>query len=505
LSTVHFKEKSVYYISLLLTIIFIVWGIFFKKSLASVTNHIYTYSIDKLGWIYLASALFFVLFSIYIFFSKYGRIRLGEETDRPEFKTSSWLAMLFGAGMGIGIVYWSVAEPVTHYVTPPYGEGYTDASAKLAMKYTFFHWGLHPWAIYAVIGLALAFFQYNKKLPASISSAFYPLLGDKIYGPIGKTIDILAVFATVFGIATSLGFGALQITGGLHALLDVPNTLTVQIIVITIATILFLISITTGLEKGIQYLSNAAMLLSFLIMLLVLVLGPTFVIFNLFFNSMGNYLNDFIQMSLRSAPFSKGEWIGNWTLFYWAWWIAWAPFVGMFIARVSKGRTIKEFIVGVLVVPTLGTCFWVAIFGGTALDLVQNLGNHELAKKIVDNVSLSIFYLFDYLPFSSLLSVIGFAVVITYYITVADTSTFVLGMLSEQGNLNPSNKIKITWGVIQSLVAVVLLAAGGLTVLQTVSIATALPFAIIMVFMCWSLMKGLRSEYKNKIKKEKDL
>jgi glycine betaine transporter len=503
LSTSHFKDRSVYYISLLLTIAFIVWGIFFKESLTNVTNQIYDYSIKYLGWIYLASTFFFVVFSVYLYFSKYGKIRLGKDSDRPEFKTASWLAMLFGAGMGIGIVYWSVAEPVTHYVTPPYGEGYTDASAKVAMQYTFFHWGLHPWAIYAVIGLALAFFQYKKKLPASISSAFYPLLGNRIYGPIGKTIDILAVFATVFGIATSLGFGALQITGGLHALFDVPNTLTVQIIVITIATILFLISISTGLEKGIQYLSNTAMILSFLIMLLVLILGPTFVIFNLFFNSMGNYLNDFIHMSLRSAPFSKGEWIGNWTLFYWAWWIAWAPFVGMFIARVSKGRTVKEFILGVLVVPTLGTCFWVAIFGGTALHYVQNLMHHDLAKKIADNVSLSIFYLFDYLPFSSVLSIIGFAVVVTYYITVADTSTFVLGMLSESGNLNPSNKIKITWGVVQSLVAIVLLVAGGLTVLQTVSIATALPFAVIMVIMCWSLLKGLKSEQKETAAKDK--
>ncbi|MFD1358933.1 BCCT family transporter [Fictibacillus halophilus] len=502
MSTQHRKGKSVLYVSLLLTIVFIVWGIFFKKSLTSVTNSIYDYTIDYLGWIYLASALFFVLFSVYLLFSKYGRIRIGKESDRPEFRTSSWLAMLFGAGMGIGIVYWSVAEPVTHYVTPPYGEGFTDASAKLAMQYTFFHWGFHPWAIYAVIGLSLAYFQYNKKLPASISSAFYPLLGDRIYGPIGKTIDILAVFATVFGIATSLGFGALQISGGFHTLFDTPNTLTVQVLIIAVATVLFLISISTGLEKGIQYLSNTAMILSFLIMLLVLILGPTFFIFNLFFNSLGNYLNDFLQMSLRSAPFSKGEWIGNWTLFYWAWWIAWAPFVGMFIARISKGRTIKEFILGVLVAPTLGTCFWIAIFGGTGLQLVHNLGDHALAKKIADNVSLSIFYLFDALPFSTLLSMIGLLVVITYYVTVADTSTFVLGMLSESGNLNPSNRIKITWGVIQSLVAIVLLTAGGLTVLQTVSIATALPFAIIMVFMCWSLVKGLRSEVKKKEKEK---
>ncbi|MEH7239153.1 glycine betaine uptake BCCT transporter [Bacillus sp. JJ1562] len=486
--------SSVFIISLILTLIFIIWGVFFTENLAHVTDIIYNGSIDYLGWVYLGATLFFVIFSVYLLFSRYGDIRLGKKTDRPDFNTASWLAMLFGAGMGIGIVYWGVAEPVTHYTNPPVGEPYTVGAANNAMKYTFFHWGLDPWAIYTVIGLALAFFQYNKKLPASVSSAFYPMLGDRIYGPIGKTIDILSIFATVFGIATSLGLGAMQVTAGMHDLFGIPNVLLVQIIVIAVATVIFTISINTGLERGIQYLSNAAMIISFAIMLLIFIVGPSMTVVKVFFNTSGLYISDFIQMSLRLNPFGEGEWIASWTLFYWAWWIAWAPFVGMFIARVSKGRTVREFVIGVLIFPTLGTCLWMSVFGGSALDLVQNTGNHDLAARLTEDVSLSIFTFFDYLPFSSMLSILGFAVVVIYYITVADTATFVLGMLSEGGTLNPSNKIKVTWGVIQSALAAVLLLAGGLNVLQTASIAAALPFAIILIIMSFSLLKGLKSE-----------
>ncbi|USK59852.1 glycine betaine uptake BCCT transporter [Peribacillus asahii] len=491
------KENSVFIISLLLTLIFIIWGVFFTGNLTKVTNAIYNGSIDYLGWVYLGTTLFFVIFSIYLLFSKYGNIRLGRRNDKPDFSTASWLAMLFGAGMGVGIVYWSVAEPVTHYTAPPYGKAYTIDAANTAMKYTFFHWGLHPWAIYTVIGLALAFFQYNKRLPAAISSAFHPILGDRIHGPIGKTIDILSIFATVFGIATSLGLGAMQVTAGMHDIFGIPNTLFIQLIVILVATVLFIISLNTGLERGIKYLSNAAIIFSVTIIVLILIVGPTLTVIKVFFNTTGLYLSDFLHMSLRLSPFGKGEqWIASWTLFYWAWWIAWAPFVGMFIARVSRGRTIKEFVIGVLIVPTLGTCLWMSVFGGSALDLVQDSGNHDLAKHIAENVSLSIFIFFDHLPLSSLLSILGFAVVAIYYITVADTATFVLGMLSEGGTFNPSNKIKMTWGVIQSALAAVLLLAGGLDVLQTASIAAALPFAIIMLAMSYSLLTGLKNEAK---------
>lgn len=497
------KENSVFIISLLLTIIFIIWGAFFTENLTSVTNIIYGGTIDYLGWLYIGSTFFFVVFSIYILFSKYGRIRLGKPTDRPDFNTASWLAMLFGAGMGIGIVYWGVAEPVTHFTNPPIGTAYTHEAANTAITYVFFHWGLHPWGVYTVIGLALAFFQYNRKLPASISSVFYPVLKERIHGPIGKTIDILSVFATVFGIATSLGLGASQVAAGMHSIFNAPNTLLVQLIVIAVATVIFLISINTGLEKGIQYLSNSAMIISFLILIMILILGPTLTIIKVFFNTTGLYINDFIEMSLRLDPFDEGDWIASWTLFYWAWWIAWAPFVGMFIARISRGRTIKEFVIGVLIVPTLGTCVWMSIFGGAALDLVVDAKNHDLATYISENVSLAIFSFFDHLPLSGLLSIMGFALVAIYYITVADTATFVLGMLSEGGTLNPSNKIKMTWGIIQSAVAAVLLLSGGLDVLQTASIVAALPFAIIMLFMSYSLLRGLKNEWEIQRRKKR--
>ncbi|OAH59582.1 MULTISPECIES: BCCT family transporter [Bacillaceae] len=506
MNTNSIYKNSVFYVSILITGVFIIWGIFFTENLTKVTTAFFNGTINHFGWVYLSSALFFVLFAFYLLFSKYGRIRLGKESDRPEFKTGSWLAMLFGAGMGIGIVYYAVAEPVLHYTSPPIGKGYTDTAAAEAMKYTFFHWGLQPWGIYAVIGLAFAFFQFNRGLPASVSSVFYPVLKDKIYGPIGKTIDILAVVATVFGIATSLGLGTMQITAGLNHLFNVPDTLTIQIIVIAVATVLFLISITTGLKRGIKYLSNTAIILSFTMMALIMIVGPTSSIFKVLFDTTGSYFNDWLDMSLSLQPFGEGEWINGWTLFYWAWWIAWAPFVGMFIARISKGRTISQFITGVLIVPALGTFVWLSVFGGSALHIIHNLGNPELATQITSNLSLSIFSFFDYLPLSSLLSILGFTVVAVYYITVADTATYVLGMLCEGGKLNPSNKIKITWGVIQSLVAVVLLLAGGLEVLQKVSIAAAFPFAIVMLLMCWSLIRELRNEVdinKKSVKEEK--
>ncbi|MFC4765848.1 glycine betaine uptake BCCT transporter [Effusibacillus consociatus] len=488
------NSRIVFRVSLLLTSIFILLGIFFNESLSAISSTFLKTTIDQFGWFYLIAAMLFLCFSVYLCFSRFGNIRLGDDTDRPSFGTGSWLAMLFGAGMGIGIVFWGVAEPVYHYVSPPYGTGSTAESASLSMQYTFFHWGLHPWAIYTVIGLSLAFFQFKKKLPALVSSAFYPLLGNRIHGPIGKTIDILAVFATVFGIATSLGLGAMQVAGGMNSLFATPNSTTVQILVIAVAAVLYMISISTGLERGIKYLSNTTMILSFLIMAVMLVLGPTTQIFKTLIHTMGSYINNLPSMSLRLEPFKKDEWLANWTLFYWAWWIAWAPFVGMFIARISKGRTIKEFVFGVLLAPTLGTFVWLSVFGGSVLHFIHNLGNAALAKQVTADVSLALFKLFELFPFTSLLNVLGFIIIVTYYITVADTSTFVLGMLSEQGNLNPSNKIKITWGTIQAFVAIVLLLSGGLEALQTASVTAAFPFAIVMVIMCWALLKGLKNE-----------
>lgn len=488
------RKNVVFSVSLILTCTFIVLGIFFQDYLADASSAFLSTTIDYFGWFYLMSTLAFLILATLLMVSRFGKIRLGEDTDRPTYSTWSWLAMLFSAGMGIGLLFWGVAEPIFHYTSPPSGDGGTADAANIAMTYTYFHWGLHPWAIYTIVGLSLAFFQFRRKLPGLISSTFYPVLGERIHGPIGKTIDILAIFATVFGVATSLGLGTMQIAGGMNALFGIPNTTIVHIVIIVIITLLFMISAWTGLNRGIKLLSNVNVLLALTIMGLIIVLGPTAQIFKVFTHTLGSYLNDLLYMSLRSRPFGDNSWIAGWTLFYWAWWIAWAPFVGSFIARISKGRTIKEFILGVLFAPTLGTFVWFSAFGGSALHLIHNLGNKVLAEQATSDVTSALFTFFSYFPLGYMLSILAIILVVTFFVTSADSATFVLGMFSSEGSLDPSTTIKLTWGVILSVTSIVLLLSGSLSTLQTASIAAAFPFSIIMVVMCYSLLKGLRIE-----------
>lgn len=364
--------------------------------------------------------------------------------------------------------------------------------------YSFFHWGLHPWAIYSVIALALAYFQFRKGYKGLISSTFIPLLGERLAsGWLGKIIDILAVIATVFGVATSLGLGVLQINGGLHHLFGISNTMSTQILIIGVVTILFLISASTGLNKGIQLLSNVNLVIAAVLMVFVLVTGPISFIFETFTTTLGSYLQNIISMSLRLSPFSRDTWVGAWTLFYWAWWIAWAPFVGTFIARVSKGRTIKEFIVYVLVLPSLFGFIWFAVFGGTGLHLEMFQGAH-LAEAVQKDTTTALFLTLEQLPLGTVISVIATLLIITFFITSADSATFVLGMLSSKGDLNPGNKAKITWGILQSALAVVLLISGGLNGLQTASIVAALPFAVVLIGMSISLLRSLQAEDKER-------
>lgn len=493
-------KNLVFGISLLITLVFIVFGIFFNEVLADMASSFLNITIDYFGWFYLMATLAFLTFTALLMISRFGKIRLGEETDQPSYSTWSWIAMLFSAGMGIGLVFYGVAEPVSHYISPPQGDGYTAEAANMAMRYTYFHWGLHPWAIYAVVGLSLAFFQFRKKLPGLISSVFYPVLGDKIHGPLGKSIDILAIFATIFGVATSLGLGTMQIAGGMNVLLGLENSTTNQIIIILIITALFMISAWTGINKGIRILSNVNVLLALGIMALLIVVGPTAQIFKVFTNTMGSYLDNLLYMSLNVKPFGDNSWIAGWTLFYWAWWIAWAPFVGSFIARISRGRTIREFIVGVLFVPTLGTFVWFSTFGGAALHIIHNLGDTSLADQVSADMTSALFAFLQHFPLGSILSVLAVILIITFFITSADSATFVLGMFSTQGSLNPSNSIKLTWGVILSAVSIVLLLSGSLATLQTASLVAAFPFAIVMVGMCYSLLKGLQADYRQSIR-----
>ena len=481
-------------VSLLIICPFLVWGAVSPDDLALATSSIQRFLQQSLGWFYLLSVSGLLLCAVYLIFSRHGDILLGPDGAQPEFKLVTWFAMLFCAGMGIGLVFWGVAEPSHHFHVPPTGAGDTPESARLALRYSFFHWGLHPWAIYAMVGLCLAYFQFRKQLPGLVSQSCQPLFGRHASGPIGHSIDTIAVFATLFGVATSLGFGAIQISGGLSYLSGLPNSFATQLVVIIVVTFLFMLSAYTGLHRGIKYLSNLNMVLALSLLGFLLFLGPTRFIMDLFTSTLGSYLQHLPSMSLNLNPFEDSTWIHDWTLFYWAWWIAWAPFVGMFIARISKGRTIREFVLGVLFVPTLFCALWFSVFGGTAISL--EMVDHVPLQKVIDTQGkeVALFTLLEQFPFGALMSLIAIVLIATFFITSADSATFVLGTLSTQGNLNPPNWIKLTWGIIQSFTAVVLLWSGGLQALQTASIIVAFPFAIIIILMVISLMKSLQKE-----------
>lgn len=490
----------VYYISIFVVFLFVLWGALSPESLTRISDNLLGLTIEKFGWFYLIAAFGFLIFALYLAFSKYGHIRLGADDDEPEYSNTSWFAMLFSAGMGIGLVFWGVAEPISHYFNPPVGiAGATPEAARAAMRYSFFHWGLQPWGIYTVIALALAYFKFRKNYRGLISNTFYPLLGDKVTGPVGKGIDILAIIATTFGVATSLGLGALQINGGLSHILKIPNNNTTQLLIIAVVTILYMISATTGLDRGIKFLSNTNLTVAVALLLFILFMGPTSFIFDTFTVTLGEYLQNLIQMSLRLTPFTQSTWIAKWTLFYWAWWIAWAPFVGTFIARISRGRTIREFVLGVLLVPSLFSFIWFSVLGGTALNF-QMFRNIPIAEAVQQDITSALFITLQHLPLGTLLAVLATLVIIIFFITSADSATFVLGMLSSKGDLHPSNSKKLVWGILQSATAIVLLISGGLAGLQTASIIAALPFSIIMVLMCISVLKALEAEERERRK-----
>ncbi|MEN1967022.1 BCCT family transporter [Lentibacillus sp. N15] len=496
------KVTRVFWISAIVAIIFIVWGIIPKDvlphaNLGDVTTNIQTFFVDKFGWFYLLSMTAFVVFSLYLIFSKYGKIKLGKPGDKPEYSYITWFAMLFSAGMGIGLVFWGAAEPMSHFHEPPYGDGQTAEAAKTAMQYSFFHWGLHPWAVYATLGLALAYFKFRKQAPGLISAILQPVFGDLVKGPLGTFIDFIAVFATVFGVATSLGQGAIQISGGLHYVFGFNQSITMQFVIILLVTILYLISAMTGLNKGIKYLSNTNIVLAIALMVFMLFAGPTKFIMEFFTTSFGSYIQNLPSMSFRMTPFDAGggsDWINGWTIFYWAWWIAWAPFVGTFIARVSRGRTIREFVSGVLLVPTIFGAIWFATLGGSAIHL-EMFDNVDIMSSINDiGEEAALFAVLDHFPIGTFISIIAILLICTFFVTSADSATFVLGMQTTGGSLYPPNVVKFVWGLIQSGAAAILLWQGGLTALQTASIIVGLPFAIIMIFIIISLVKSFKEE-----------
>nr|WP_210147137.1 BCCT family transporter [Shewanella sp. WXL01] len=451
----------------------------------------------KAGWFYILSVAIFILFIIFVMVSRFGDIKLGPDHAVPDYSYKSWIAMLFSAGMGIGLMFFGVAEPVMHYLAPPDATPESIAAAKDAMKITFFHWGMHAWAIYAVVALSLAYFSYRHKLPLLPRSAFYPLIGDKIYGPIGHAVDTFAVIGTMFGVATSLGFGVFQINSGLSYLFSsIPNNVTVQVILIVVITAIATLSVFSGLDKGVKRLSELNLGLAILLLVAVLLLGPTVSLLQSFVQNTGGYLSDLVSKTFNLYAYDqKEDWIGGWTLLYWGWWVSWSPFVGTFIARVSRGRTIREFLVGILFVPSSITFLWMTVFGNTAIDAIMNHGATYLADAVSTDVSVALFKFFEHLPMSNLLSVIALCLVVTFFVTSSDSGSLVIDNLSSGGDESAPVWQRIFWAVLQGVVASILLIAGGLQALQTAAIASALPFLIVMLLMCLGLYRALQDDW----------
>jgi len=492
------KLGKVFYISAFLVLTFVIWGTISPSSLTSTAEYTLSWMIDKFGWYYMLITAFFVLFSIVLAISPYGNIRLGKPDDRPDYSWISWIGMLFSAGIGVGFVFWGVAEPVLYYLDPPVGyEAGTLDAATAGLRYGAYHWALHPWAIFALVGLTLAYVQFKKGRPALMSSAFYPFLGRNTDGKIGQTIDILAVLATCTGVATTFGLSAMQITGGLSYLTPLPNNAWVQIIVIIVVTVLFILSAARGIDKGIKVLSNVNMIIAGILLLFILAIGPTLFIAENFVTTLGGYISNVIPMSLTLTPFSESEWLGTNTIFFWAWHISWAPFMGLFIARISRGRTIREFMGGVLIVPSLLAILWFSAFGGTALN-IERFGSGKLAELVTGNVELALFATLSELPLSAITSVLSVLLIFIFFITSADSATYVLGAMTSKGSLHPSMRVKIIWGILIASTAAVLLLTGngGLEALQTASLVAALPFSIVMLFMIAALLIMLGRDWR---------
>src|SRR5918995_1623978 len=417
-------DPTVFWIAAVLSAVFVAWGILFTDSLAAVFDAVlWSFLVPNFGWVFILSSFGFLAFSLYLAFSRYGKIRLGGQDEQPEFSTVSWIAMMFSAGMGIGLMFFGVAEPLSHMSSPPAGtaEAGTRGAAQVAMEYSYFHWAFHPWAIYAIMGLALAYFVFRKGMPNLISTAFYPLLGDRVYGPIGKTIDILAIFATLFGSATSLGLGALQINQGLEAVFGFGGRNAVGVV-------------------------------------FVFVVGPTVFILNAFTESLGGYLANLIPMSFRTAAFSDGEFVTSWTIFYWAWWISWAPFVGVFIARISRGRTIREFVTGVILAPSVVSFVWFSVLGGSAINL-QLSGRANISELAANNQPAALFATLQQFPLFWLMALVTIILVALFFVSGADAASMVMGMLSSEGNLHPRAWTVVVWGVFTGFAAAICLLA----------------------------------------------
>lgn len=486
--------NSVFWISATVITFLVIWGVLDAAGMSRLADRAYDTVADAFGWFYLISVLAIVLFCAGLAISKYGRIKLGQDDEKPKYSYFAWIGMLFSCGFGAGLVFWGIAEPMSHFANSPTGtQGLTAEAGRQAMQYSFFNWGVHQWSVFTIVGLALAYIQFRKKEKGMISDTLNPIIGKSKKKTLRKTINTLAVITTVLGVATSLGMGILQINGGLNYVFNIPQNTTFLVIITVGLLALYLISTLTGLDKGIKFLSILNMSLALGMIVIVLFLGPTKFIFEAFALGLGDYIQNFFSMSLGLSPYDGNTWSKAWTVNYWAWVIAWSPFVGAFIARISRGRTIREFVFGVLVVPPFIAIVWIGVFGGTAIymDLFQGA---NIAGAVQNDVTSALFATFENFPFSTLLSVVFLLLIVTFLVTSADSAAFVLGMMTSDGNPNPSSFLKTVWGVLMAAIVAVLINSSGLQGLQTASLVAALPFTIILLLMGYSLLKTLKAD-----------
>lgn len=492
-------SPPVFYTSAILITALVIFASVLPETAQSFFGDMQAWIVENVSWFYVLAVALILLSTLFMAASRYGDIKLGPDHSQPDYKSSTWFAMLFSAGMGIGLMFFGVAEPVMHFIAPPVGDPNTVQAAREAMKLTFFHWGLHAWAIYAVVALILAFFSYRHGLPLTLRSALYPLIGKRIYGPIGHAVDIFAIISTVLGIATSLGYGVLQINSGFNYLFGLPVGTSVQVILIVAITALATLSVATGLDKGIRILSEINLSLAVILLVLVLMLGPTALLLKSFVENTGGYLSEIVSNTFNLFAYEPTDWLGGWTLLYWGWWLSWSPFVGMFIARVSRGRTIREFLTGVLLVPTGFTFMWMTVFGNTSINMIMNKGITSLADQVNADTSLALFAFLEHFPFSSVLSMVAVCMVILFFVTSADSGSLVIDMLASGGNTQTPLWQRIFWASSTGIVAITLLLSGGLGALQSATIASALPFSIILLVSIWGLFKALHLDSTKRV------
>jgi len=484
-------NAPVFYGSAVIILALVIYSVAFQSHAQTLFGDTQAWIIANVSWLYILAVALILLMVVLLAFSRYGDIKLGPDHSEPDYSALTWFAMLFSAGMGIGLMFFGVAEPVMHFLSPPVGEGGTSAAAYEAMKITFFHWGLHAWAIYAIVAMILAYFAYRHGLPLTLRSALYPLIGERIYGPIGHAVDIFAIIGTVLGVATSLGLGVTQINTGLNHLYGLPISVPVQIGLIIATTLLATISVVTGLDKGVRRLSELNLTLAALLLLMVLIAGPTVFILQTFVQNTGSYLSDIVNKTFNLYAYEPNDWIGGWTLFYWGWWLAWSPFVGLFIAKISRGRTIRQFVFGVMFVPTIFTFLWFSVFGDTALHMIMVEGYTSLISDVQADNAIALFKLFELLPMTSIASFLAVVLIITFFVTSSDSGSLVIDSLAAGGALHTPVWQRVFWASIEGVVASALLLAGGLSALQTMTIASALPFAIIMMIAALGMWRAL--------------